>query len=81
MQAEQSAGGGRTLREMFLQLAQAVTPLEPPPAYSRRVIGLACCVALLPVCATVLLALHTVSLQRRGERLWLYRLIKRQGGR
>lgn len=54
---------------------------HPSPGYQARLIVLGTVIASLPALATILLGLHVVALRRKGERMWIYRRVKRERGR
>ena len=54
---------------------------DPTPGYEARVILLGVIVGCIPLLATLLLVLHTITLRRKGEKLWLYKRVRRERGR
>lgn len=66
-------------RQVFLLFAPIVGP--PTPGYKARLIILGTLVALTPFLATVLLVLHVMTQRRKGEKVWLYKRVRRERGR
>ena len=54
---------------------------DPSPGYEGRLIFLGIIIGCIPVLATLLLVIHTIALRRKGEKLWLYKRIRREEGR
>lgn len=67
-----------TLRGLYQYFG---TPQQPTRGYQARLIILGTSLVLVFVVACVLFGLHVIALRRRGESLWLFRLVKRLEGR
>ncbi|ORY91802.1 hypothetical protein BCR35DRAFT_323462 [Leucosporidium creatinivorum] len=55
-------------------------PFHPSPGYQARLIVLGVFIASLPISATLLFGLHALKARRRGEKLWLFKRVKRPAG-
>lgn len=54
---------------------------HPTRGYSARLVVLGCFVIAVPIGSAALFFLHWLALRRRREKLWLFKLVKRDAGR